>query len=179
MGTRPPLVGLVTATRSIGSLNALVGAVGSLPVAFGNTGGFGVPVTASLAVVIFGLPFAWSAGPRRAWYRTRLDQASPVPPGSPVTAREGTFEAVSRAATAPLVLGLGIGLLIAYTTGIPVGLALVGLGGGLLHQARWLAGQERELGSWLVCPLAPFQVRADDPARSTYLEAPFYTVPAE
>lgn len=39
-----------------------------------------------------------------------------------------TFAAVSRSMAKPLLLGLSVGLLIAFKFGIPVGLALVGVG---------------------------------------------------
>src|SRR5690348_1991087 len=49
------------------------------------------PVLAVLAVLLFGVPFAWVTVARRAWYRTRLEAATPAPQGSPVIARENTF----------------------------------------------------------------------------------------
>ncbi|MFJ8854912.1 hypothetical protein [Streptomyces sp. NPDC102437] len=177
MSTRPPMVGLVATIRSLAVLTLLVGLVSALPALLRGTEGLGVPGTVLLAALIFGLPFAWFAGPRRVWYQTRLDAVTPLPHGATVVAREKTFELVSRPLTVPLVIALGLCLLIAYNTGIPAGLALVGVGGGLLLQARWLAREERRRGVWLLCPQAPLRVAADDPALSLYRRAPFYTAP--
>ncbi|WP_127356146.1 hypothetical protein [Actinacidiphila soli] len=131
-----------------------------------------------MAVVIFGVPFGWFGGPRRrAWYQERLDRAAPVPYGATVVAREDAFEAVSRPLTVPLLTGLIVGLFIAFGTGVPAGLALAGVGGGMLSQAQWLAGEERRLGTFLLCPQAPLRVEANDPALSVYRQVPFYTAP--
>lgn len=176
MNTHPRLAGAVASTRSMGTLTLLVGMVGSLPVAFGNTGGLGTVAAVLLATALFATPFLWFVGPRRAWFQARLDQITPAPQGAPVTAREATFEAVSRNMAAPLLIGLGIGLFSAYRFGVPAGLSLVGTGSGMLCQAQWLARQERKLATWLVTPLVPFQPRADDPALPTYLKMPFYSV---
>ncbi|MGW1076536.1 hypothetical protein [Streptomyces sp. NPDC002537] len=179
MSTRPPLVGAVAATRSLASLALLAGSISSLPALFGSAERFGSSGIAILAALIFGLPFAWFAGPRRAWYRTRLDEAVPMPYGSPVIARGKTFERAFRHLTPPVVIALTLGLFIAYNTGIPAGLAVAGVGGGMLHQARWLAREERKLGTWILSPLVPFRVAADDPALSIYRRMPFYTFPVQ
>ncbi len=77
------------------------------------------------------------------------------------------------------MIALGLGLVIACNTGVPAGLALAGVGGGMLHQARRLTREERKLGTWLLYPLAPLRVAADDPALPTYRRVPFYTFPVQ
>ncbi|MEE1808542.1 hypothetical protein [Streptomyces sp. BE133] len=179
METQPSLVGAVATARVLGSIALLVGLVTSLTALMGGTAGLGGPVLAVLAVLLFGVPFAWVSVARRAWYRTRLEAATPAPQGSPVIARENTFEAVSRPLTVPVVIGLGLGVLIASTTGVPAGLALAGAGSGLLWQAQWLAREERKRGTWLLCPHAPLRPAPDDPALALYQQVPFYTAPAQ
>ncbi|SEG83744.1 hypothetical protein SAMN05216223_114139 [Actinacidiphila yanglinensis] len=178
MSSRPDLVGVVGSARALGSLAALSGAVGALPVLLGHTKGLNGTVVAVIGVLLFGIPCAWFAGPRRAWYRARLEAAVPAPDGSVVTAPEDTFERVTRPMTSTVVVTIGVGLLIACTTGVPAGLVLTGVGAGLLIQARWVARQERVKGVRLLCPASPGRVAADDPHLSAYQEVPFYTVPA-
>jgi hypothetical protein len=166
----------VAAARVLGSIALLVGLVASLTTLIGGTAGLGGPV---LAVLLFGVPFAWVVVARRAWYRNRLEAATSAPQGSPVIARENTFEAVSRPVTVPVVIGLGLGLIIASTTGVPAGLALAGAGSGLLWQAQWLAREERKRGIWLLCPHTPVRPAPDDPSLALYRQVPFYTAPAQ
>ncbi|MFK0296453.1 hypothetical protein ACIQU6_39110 [Streptomyces sp. NPDC090442] len=178
MDTRPSLVGAVAATRALGTIALLVGLVASLAALMGGTAGLGGPVLAVLAVLLFGVPFAWVAIARRAWYRTRLEAATPAPQGSPVIARENTFEVVSRTLVVPVVIGLGLGVLVASTTGVPAGLALAGAGSGLLWHAQWLAREERKRNTWLLFPHAPLRPAPDDPSLPLYQQVPFYTASA-
>ncbi|MGW5251088.1 hypothetical protein ACWEQN_46775 [Streptomyces sp. NPDC004129] len=165
--------------RALGTIALLVGLVTSLTTLMGGTAGLGGPVLAVLAVLLFGAPFAWVAVARRAWYRNRLEAATPAPQVSPVIARENTFKAVSQPLTVPVVIALGLGLLIASTTGVPAGLALAGAGSGLLWQAQWLAREERKRGIWLLCPHAPLRPAPDDPSLALYRQVPFYIAPAQ
>ncbi|WP_335972128.1 MULTISPECIES: hypothetical protein [Streptomycetaceae] len=178
MSTKPDLVGVVGSARALGWLAVLSGAAGALPVLLGHTKGLSGAAVAVIGALLFAVPCAWSAGPRRAWYRARLEAAAPAPEESVVTAPEETFERVTRPMTSTVVVTLGVGLLIAYTTGIPAGLVITGIGAGMLSQARWVARQERAQGVHLLCPAAPSRVSADDPNLAAYQEVPFYTVPA-
>jgi hypothetical protein len=129
-------------------------------------------------VGLFAVPFGWAAGPRRAWYRERLADTAPAPGGVPVVAARDAFDRVSRPLTRPVLLALAVGLAIAWATGVPVGLALAGLGCGLLLQARWLAAQERRGGRRLLCPLTPLRVDPGDPHLALYRRVPFYVARA-
>lgn len=175
MNNRPSLIGAVAAGRALGSIALLVGLVTSPVALMGSATGLGGPVGAALALLLWGVPFVWVSGARRAWYRTRLEAATPAPQGFAVIARENTFEMVVRPLTVLVIIALGLGLLIAYTTGVPAGLALAGAGAGLLWQTRWLAREERNRGTWLLCPHAPLRPNSDDPALALYQQVPFYT----
>ncbi|MEU8789627.1 hypothetical protein [Streptomyces sp. NPDC048643] len=175
MSTRPDLVGVVATARALGTLALFAGATGALPILLGRTQGLsGAAVTVS-AVLIFGVPFAWFAGPRRAWYRERLDAATPIPLGSVVVSRSDEFRRVTQPVSTGLVAVLVVELLVAFKTGVPIGLALSGVGAGLLSQAHWLARQERKRDVRIVCPVAPGRVAADDPHLSVYKTVPFFT----
>jgi hypothetical protein len=178
VSSKPDLIGVVGSARALGSLAVLSGLTGALPVLLGHTKGLSGAVVAVIGVLLFGIPCAWFAGPRRTWYRDRLEAAEPAPDGSVVTAPEETFERVSRPMTSTVVVTIGVGLLIAYTTGVPAGLVLTGVGAGILSQAQWVARQERAKGVRLLCPASPGRVAADDPNLPAYQEVPFYTVPA-
>lgn len=176
MSTRPDLIGAVASAQALGSVALLAGGAGSLPVLLGHTGSMGGTTVAVLALVIFAVPFAWFVGPRRAWYRERLAAAGPAPRDAVVIAADDTFQRVTRPLTPVLVGAAVIELLVAYGTGVPIGLALAGVGAGLLSQARWLARQERSQGIRLLCPSAPGRVAADDPHLDEYRAVPFYTL---
>ncbi|BBA98914.1 hypothetical protein RVR_5299 [Actinacidiphila reveromycinica] len=178
MSSTPDLVGVVGSARATGSLAVLCGAAGALPVLLGHTKGLSGTAVAVIGALLFVLPCVWSAGPRRAWYRARLEAAVPAPAESVVTAPEETFERVTRPMTSTVVVTIGVGLLLAYTTGIPAGLVIAGIGAGMISQAQWVAGQERAQGVRLLCPAAPGRVSADDPNLAAYQDVPFYTVPA-
>ncbi|MGQ4346386.1 hypothetical protein [Streptomyces sp. SAS_275] len=175
MSTRPDLVGVVASARALGTLSLFAGATGALPVLLGRTQGMSGAAIAVSAVLIFGFPFAWCAGPRRAWYRERLDAATPIPPGYAVVSQSDEFRRVTQPLTKGLVAVLVVELLVAFTTGVPIGLALCGFGAGLLSQAHWLARQERTRTVRVVCPVAPGRVAADDPHLSVYRAVPFFT----
>ncbi|MGW2783258.1 hypothetical protein ACWC3X_18730 [Streptomyces populi] len=175
MSTRPDLVGVVASARALGTLSFLAGVTGALPVLLGHTRGMTSTAVTILALLIFIPPFAWFAGPRRIWYRERLEAATPTPLGAVVVPRKDEFRRITQPVTGGLVAVLVVGLLVAFKTGIPIGLALSGVGAGLLSQAHWLARQERERGVRVVCPIAPGRVAADDPHFSVYRTVPFFT----
>jgi hypothetical protein len=172
------LVGLVAATRCTALVVLGAGLAGALPVVLGHRGGLSAAPAVVLAVGLFAVPFGWAAGPRRAWYRERLADTAPAPDGVPVVAARDAFDRVSRPLTRPVLLALAVGLAIAWATGVPVGLALAGLGCGLLLQARWLAAQERRGGRRLLCPLTPLRVDPGDPHLALYRRVPFYVARA-
>ncbi|MCW2873336.1 MAG: hypothetical protein JWL99_4656 [Streptomyces oryziradicis] len=103
---------------------------------------------------------------------------TPPPASAAVIPRARTFGLFSRTLTKPLLLVLSVGLVVANITGAPVGMLAAGIACSMLWQARWLASQEGQLGGWLVCPLAPTRIRAEDPNLAAYRQVPFYIVRA-
>ncbi|MER5399050.1 hypothetical protein [Streptomyces sp. NPDC002599] len=175
MSTRPDLVGVVASARAMGTLSILAGATGALPVLLGHTQGMSGAAITTSALLLFGLPFAWFAGPRRTWYRERLEAATPTPPGAVVVSRKDEYRRVTEPLTKAVIVVLVVELFVAFMTGVPIGLALSGIGAGLLSQAHWLARQERRRSVRIVCPLSPGRVAADDPHLSEYRAVPFFT----
>ena len=113
MSTRPDLVGVVASARALGTLSLLAGATGALPVLLGHTRGMSGAAATILALLLFGLPFAWFAGARRSWYRERLEAAAPTPLGAVVVSRDDEFRRVARPLAKGMVAALVVGLFVA------------------------------------------------------------------
>ncbi|WP_371498826.1 hypothetical protein OG871_22730 [Kitasatospora sp. NBC_00374] len=170
------LVGVVAAVRIQAALLLPVSLVSCVPAVTGGAHRFTPVATAGMAAVLFVSTFGALLNNRRPWYRSRLERLTAPGPDADVVALDRTFDLYSRSMTVPLVMVLLVGLVVCYSTGVPIGMAVAGIAGGMLWLSGRLAAQERLLGGWIVGPHMPVRTTTADPNYAVYRESRFYLV---